>query len=111
MRPYGCLVVDLYPTTPDSCRLRTIIFPGENNQLHPNGIFHTISPIVESFKKKNYMESAELQAMHNCKKQMDTLMGPIPVIQEQTEIGPISQKERHTGTKEYILTRVNHLCS
>ena len=75
MRPHGCLVVDLYPMTPDSCRLRTNIFPGENSQFNPNDIFHTISPIVEPFKKKNYMESAELQAMHNSKKQMD--MGPI----------------------------------
>ena len=47
-----------YPMTPGICRLRTNIFPGENNQLHPNDIFHTISPIAESFKKKNYMESA-----------------------------------------------------
>ena len=75
MRPHGYLVVDLYLTTPDSCRLRTNIFPGENNRFHPDGISHTISPIVESSKKKNYMESAELQAMHNSKKQMDTLMG------------------------------------
>ena len=75
MRPHGYLVVDLYPTTPDSCRLRMNIFSGENNQFHPNDIFHTISAIAESFKKKNYMESAELQAMHNRKKQMDTLIG------------------------------------
>ena len=54
LRSHGYLVVDLYPTTPDSCRLRTNIFPGENNQFHPDDIFHTISPIVESFKKKNY---------------------------------------------------------
>ena len=43
MRPHGYLVGDLYPTTQDSCRLRTNIFPGENNQFHPNDIFHTIS--------------------------------------------------------------------
>ena len=36
--------------------------------------FHSISPIVESFRKKNYTESAELQEIHNSKKQMDTLM-------------------------------------
>ena len=47
----------------------------QNNQFHPNGIFHTISPIAESFKKKNYMQSAELRAMHNSKKLMYTLMG------------------------------------
>ena len=75
MRPHGYLVVDLYPATSDSCRLGMNIFPGENNQFHPNDIFHTITPIVESFKKENYMESAELQAIHNSKKQMVTLMG------------------------------------
>ena len=32
---------------------RTNIFPGEKNQFHPDDIFHTISPIVDSFKKKN----------------------------------------------------------
>ena len=58
----------------DGCRLRTNIFPGENNQIRPNDIVPTISPIIDSFRKKNYTESAELQAMHNSKKQMDTLM-------------------------------------
>ena len=89
MRPHGYLVVDLYPRTLDNCRLRTNIFPGENNQFHPNDIFHTISPIIESFEKKNYMESAELQAMHNSKKQMDTLMGrhDLPSEIKAQEIG------------------------
>ena len=50
----------------------TNIFPGGNNQFYPDDILHAISPIVESFNKKNYMESAELQAMHNSK---NTLMG------------------------------------
>ena len=31
MRRHGYLVVDLYPTTPDRCRLRMNIFPDENN--------------------------------------------------------------------------------
>ena len=75
MRSHGYLLVELYPTTSDSCRLITDIFPGKNNQFRPNDIFHTISPIAESFKKKNYIESAELQAMHNSKKRMNTLMG------------------------------------
>ena len=60
MRPDGYLGADLYPMTLDSRRLETNIFPCENNQFHPNDIFHTISPIVESFKKKNCMESSEL---------------------------------------------------
>ena len=60
MRPRGYLVVDTYPMTPDSCRLRTNIFPDEKISFIFD-IFHTISPIVESFKKKNYVESAELQ--------------------------------------------------
>ena len=58
MRPHGYLVADLYPTTSDSCRLRTDVFPGENNQIKPNDIVPTISPIIYSFKKKNYTESA-----------------------------------------------------
>ena len=33
MGPHGYLVVDLYPTTSDSCRLRSNIFPRENNQF------------------------------------------------------------------------------
>ena len=67
-------MVDLYPTTTDSCRLRTDIFPGENNQVRPYDIVPIISLIIDSFKKKNYTESAELQAMHNSRKQTDTLM-------------------------------------
>ena len=31
MRPHGYLVVDLYPTTSDSCRFRMNIFPSDNN--------------------------------------------------------------------------------
>ena len=52
-------------------------------------LIHTISPIVESFRKKNYMESVELQAMHNSKKQMDTLMGrhDLPSEIKAQEIG------------------------
>ena len=74
------------------------------------------------------MESAELQAMHNSKKQMDTLMGrhDLPSEIKAQEIGKDqdlyllfrnrlkldkSVKGKGTGTKEYILTRVNHLCS
>ena len=60
MRPHGHLVVDLYPTTSDSCKLRTEIFPGKNNQIRPNNIVPTISPITDSFKKKNYTESVEI---------------------------------------------------
>ena len=65
MRPHGYLVVDLYPTTSDSCRLRTKIFPGGNNQIRPNDIPPTISSIIDSFKKENYIKSAELQTTHN----------------------------------------------
>ena len=95
MRTHGYLVVDLYPTTPDSCRLRTNTFPGENNRFHPYDILHTISPIVDSFKKKNYMESAELQAMHKSKKQMDLLMGhhDLPSEIKAQEIG--KAQDRH----------------
>ena len=45
-RPHGYLVVDLYPTIPDSCRPN--IFPSENNQFHSNDIFHTISHILSN---------------------------------------------------------------
>ena len=68
MRPHRYLVVDLYPTTSDSCKLRTEKFPGENNQIRPSDIVPTIRPIIDSFKKQNYTDSAELQAMHNSKK-------------------------------------------
>ena len=47
MRLHGYLVMDLYSTTPNSCRLRTNIFPGENNQFHPNDIFHTSKKQME----------------------------------------------------------------
>ena len=59
MRPHGYLVRDLYSTTSDSCRLRTNIFPGENNQIRPNDISPTISPIIDLFKNENYIKSAE----------------------------------------------------
>ena len=75
------------------------------------------------------MESAELQAMHNSKKQMDTLMGrrDLPSETKAQEIGKAQaqcllfsnrlksdQSVKRKGileSEEYILTRVNHLCS
>ena len=97
MIPHGYFLVDLYPTTPDSCRLRTNIFPGENNQFHPFDIFHTISPTAELFKKRNYMESAELQATHNSKKQIDTFSGrhDFPSENKAQEIGK-AQDQYHS---------------
>ena len=91
MRAHGYLVVDLYPATSDSCRLRTDIFPGENNQIRPNDIVPTISLIIDSFKKKNYTESVELQAMHNGQKRMDTLMArhDLPSKIKAQEIGKV----------------------
>ena len=74
MRPHGYLVVDLYPTMSNSCRLRTSIFPDKNNQIRSSDIVPTITPIIDPFEKKNYTKSAELQAVHDSKKQMDTLM-------------------------------------
>ena len=52
-------------------------------------MLHTISPVAESFEKKNYMDSAELQAMYNSKKQMDTLMAryDLPSQTKAQEIG------------------------
>ena len=86
MRPHGYLVVDLHPTTSDSCKLRTDIFPGENNQIRPNEIVptisKTISSIIDSFRKKSSTESAKLQTMHNSKKQMDTLMPSHDLLSE-----------------------------
>ena len=95
MRPYDYLVVDLYPVTSDSCRLRTDIFPGENNPIRPNVVVPIISAITDSFKKKNYTASAELQAVHNSKKQMDTLMACLDLPSEikAQEIG--KAQDRH----------------
>ena len=50
--------------------LRTNIFPAENNKIHPNDTFHTISPVIEPFKRR----ITELEATHNSKKQIDTSM-------------------------------------
>ena len=72
LQPHGYLVIDLYPTTHESCRLRTNIFP--NKQLQRHELFHTMAPVVDSFKKKEYMEPAELHALHESKKKINALM-------------------------------------
>ena len=92
MRLHGYLVVDLYPTTPDSCRLGTNMFPDENNQFHPNATFNAISPIVELLKKKNYMDS-------DSKKQMDTLMGLYDLLSE------VKAQEIGKAQDRYLLFR------
>ena len=61
--PTGYLVVDLYQ------QHQIVIGLEQTYDIVP-----TISPIIYSFKRTNYIESAELQAMHNSRKQMDTLM-------------------------------------
>ena len=40
--PFGYLFVDLKPTTPDSCRLRTNVLPGEES-FHQGGIQDDVS--------------------------------------------------------------------
>ena len=72
LQPHGYLVVDLYPTTPDSCRLRTNIFPNELSGH--NELFHVMEPIVNSLKRKEYMEPAEMHAVHESKKKIRALM-------------------------------------
>ena len=57
MKPHSYLVVDWYPTKSNSCRLGTNMVPCVNNQFHPNDVFHIISPVIDSFKNINYMES------------------------------------------------------
>ena len=66
MTPHGYLVVDLYSTTSDSVGLERIYFLLKTARIIQ--ITYFISPTFESFEKRNYMESAELQAMHKSKK-------------------------------------------
>ena len=60
MRPHSYVVVDLYPMTPDSCRLRTNIFPGENNHFHPMTYF------IPSVLLLSHLNRRITWSMQNC---------------------------------------------
>ena len=50
-RPYGYLFVDLRPTTPDRCRLRTDVLPGEerfDKGFEENKNFPRTAPVPQT---------------------------------------------------------------
>ena len=77
-RPYGCLFVDLRPTTPDRCRLRTNVLPGE-----------------ERFDK-GFEENKISQELHRYLKQQTLMVPP-----------PISAMQRIQDNMDNLLYRTN----
>ena len=73
-RPYGYLFVDLRPTTPDRCRLRTNVLPGEE-RFDKGFEEHRISQeLLRYLKQQTLMVPPPISEMQRIQNNMDNLL-------------------------------------
>ena len=73
-RPYGCLFVDLRPTTTDRCRLRTNVLPGEerfDKGFEENRISQEL---LKYLKQQTLIVSPRISQMQRIQNKMDNLL-------------------------------------
>ena len=73
-RPYGYLFVDLKPTTPESCRLRTNVLPGEekfDRRVKENNIFQEL---LQYLKQQTLMAPPVIPEMQRIRNDMDNIL-------------------------------------
>ena len=73
-RPYGYLFVDLKPATPDRCRLRTNVLPGEE-RFHKGFEENRISQeLLQYLKQQTLMSPPPISEMQRIQNNMDNLL-------------------------------------
>ena len=73
-RPYGYLFVDLRPTTPERCRLRTNVLPGEE-RFHKGFDENRISQeLLQYLKQQSLMVPPPISEMQRIQNNMDNLL-------------------------------------
>ena len=74
-RPFGYLFIDLKTTTPDHCRLRTNVLPGEvkhrENSFHNNDVSREL---IKYFKQQNAELPPIASKIQSLQEQMDALL-------------------------------------
>ena len=73
-RPFGYLFVDLRPTTPDRCRLRTNVLPGEerfDKGFEENRISQEL---IQYLKQQTLMVPPSIPEMQHIQNNMDDLL-------------------------------------
>ena len=73
-RPFGYLLVDLKTTTPDNCRLRTNVLPGEE-RFDNSGVPNNISQdLLQYLKQQNLMTPSVIPVIQKLQDSMDGLL-------------------------------------
>ena len=85
-RPYGYWFVDLKPSTPDQCRLRKNVLPGE--EKHNSDSRHPAHPTVSNYTPPSFTLSPLL-------KQMKTLSQEMNADLERADLYPETQVKRY----------------
>ena len=73
-RPYGYLFVDLRPTTPERCRLRTNVLPGEERFDKGFGENRISQELLQYLKQQTLMVPPPISEMQRIQNNMDDLL-------------------------------------
>ena len=72
-RPYGYLLVDLKPNTPERCRLRTNVLPNDLAPQRPKGMAGA-EAIEEFLRRESISQPPEIKEMSRLDKDMDQIL-------------------------------------
>ena len=78
-RPYGYLLVDLKPNTPEKCRLRTNVLPDDPTPQRPKGMSGA-EAITEFLRRESITQPPEIKEMSRLNTDMDQILarGDLP---------------------------------
>ena len=95
-RPFGYLFVDLKPTTKDSCRLRSIVLPGEAPQAEESTFAAVGKELLKFTRQGNYDISPAKKRMRKLKDKMDDVL-------EQQNLGDSEKVIRFNALQNELL--------
>ena len=73
-RPYGYLLVDLKPNTPDRCRLKTNVLPGDPVSDRTERVRTGNEAIADLLRRESYTQPPLVKQMSGLEKQMDEIL-------------------------------------
>ena len=103
-RPFGYLFVDLNPTTPDRCRLRTNVLPGEekfDKGFEENKISQEL---LQYLKQQTLMVAPSIPQMQRIQNNMDNLL-------YRTNLGEDEKEKQYMQLQNRFLTYKHQLKS
>ena len=103
-RPYGYLFVDLRPTTPDRCRLRTNVLPGEE-RFGKGFEEHRISQeLLRYLKQQTLMVPPPISEMQRIQNNMDNLLYRANLGEDQRAKQYMQLQNRYLTFKQQLNT-------